>query len=752
MRALPETIAKTDVRAAFDRWARQVVLRFAIAVIALATTLVYLMLALRAAGGAGAMVLFYVTLTAAIAAAACGALVPLVHRNRSMRAEISRLQDSVEDLSDRNWELRESEERARSFLQAQGDLIVRRDRDDIITYVNDAFCSLADRTRDQLIGTTFTLGERAGTDTVVLPDGSRIYDQMLTTHAGPHWIAWREVSVRAGTGEDTETQSVGRDVTTHVLAERALAEARDQANSANRAKGRFLAMVSHEIRTPMNGILGMADLVLDTDLSPEQATYVRAIKTSGDTLLLLIEEILDFSKIEAGKLDLDARPFSLSTLAEEVVELLSPRALEKQIEIASFVDERLPSEVVGDATRLRQVLLNLVGNAVKFTGKGGVAIVVEPGAWPDEVSFAVRDTGIGIRPEALGAIFEEFEQAEGGSTRKFGGTGLGLTISKRIVERMGGRIAVESTPGVGSTFTFTLMLPRAQSADVAAPAVPNLRNTSALIVAPGQTEAQLIARRLAAWGAKTCVVTDEAVALALLPERTWDTVIVDRALGETAPENIVRACARTTARRLVLIAPGDRDALGALKAAGFTGYLVKPVRGTSLAARFSPTDATFERCDDSERAREWHVRGTDALGHRSLAILVAEDNDINALLARSLLAKLGHRPTIATTGADAVDAWLAARTAGTPYDLVLMDMHMPDVDGIEATRRIRAAESNSKDARTPIIALTANAFIEDREACLAAGMDAFLTKPLDRERLAEALEAIIKPSPAPLAA
>src|SRR5262249_50808502 len=233
----------------------------------------------------------------------------------------------------------------------------------------------------------------------------------------------------------------------------------------------------------------------------------------------------------------------------------------------------------------------------------------------------------------------------------------------------------------------------------------------------------------------------------LLPERTWDTVIVDRALGKTAPENIVRACARTTARRLVLVAPGDRDALGALKAAGFTGYLVKPVRGTSLAARFSPTDATFERCDDGERARERHIHGTEAL-----AILVAEDNDINALLARSLLAKLGHRPTIATTGADAVDAWLAARTAGTPYDLVLMDMHMPDVDGIEATRRIRAAESNSKAPRTPIIALTANAFVEDREACLAAGMDAFLTKPLDRERLAEALEAIIKPSPAPLAA
>jgi len=672
---------------------------------------------------------------AALFGAACGAVGLLFSHNQKLNQERKQLRVRVEDLCDRNWELKEAEERAKSFLEAQGDLIVRRDGDSRVSYVNDAFCALAGQPREKLLGIRFDLAVVEQGDTTVLADGTRSHDQKIAATDGARWIAWREVVVRTTAASGAEVQCVGRDVTDRVRAERALAEARDQAEAANRAKSRFLAMVSHEIRTPLNGILGMADLLRDTALTPEQTTYARAVKTSGETLLSLIEEVLDFSKIEAGRLDLDARPFDLHALIEETVELLAPRAQAKELEIASFVEEALPRHVVGDAARLRQVLFNLSGNAIKFTDQGGIAIVVERDSGPDQISFKVRDTGIGIAPQEQDRIFLEFEQADSGAARRFAGTGLGLTISKRIIERMGGRIGVDSAPGIGSTFHLSVPLPPAAEVAVPAFTAPDLAGTEVMIVAPATIEATLVARRLLQWGARTCIVPDEVVAKALLPERAWDAILIDHALGRAACENLMRTDASAIARRIVLVTPSARQELATLREAGFTGYLVKPLRAASLAARFNtaPDDFVLDSVDATD------ARAGISLPDDGSAILVAEDNEINALLARALLSRLGHRPTIANNGAVAVEAWLAARAAGEPYGLVLMDVQMPGTDGIEAARRIRAAEAESGGSRTPIIALTANTQDEDREACLAAGMDGFLTKPLDREHLAGVL-------------
>jgi PAS domain S-box-containing protein len=674
---------------------------------------------------------------AALFGAACGGMGLMLSRIRQMKGEFRRLEGRLDEAEDRHWEFKESQERAKSFFEAQGDVIARRDGKGIVTYANDSFCRLAGRSREDLIGTDFALPVEEQGETTFLPDGTRIHDQKISAAGDARWIAWREVAVRSD--GDSEMQSVGRDVTDRVIAEHALADARDQAEAANRAKSRFLAMVSHEIRTPLNGILGMADLLGDTPLVPEQTTYLTAIKTSGNTLVSFIEDMLDLSKIEAGRLDLTPHPFGLASFVEEAVELLGPRAQAKGLEICAYVDERLPSRVIGDAARLRQVLLNLVGNAIKFTTAGGVSIIVEPDQQPDHIVISVRDTGIGIAPEDQTRIFREFEQADTGSTRKFGGIGLGLTISKRIVERMSGGIAIESVVGKGSLFRVTVPLPRDGESHATAFAVPDLTGNDILIVAPAAVEASLLARRLQRWGARITIVPDDKVAAALLPEQAWSAVLVDHALGLEASATLARLSAKFL-RRIVLVTPAMRHELSALKDAGFTGYLIKPVRAASLAARFAADD-DFDHGPVSEPIETPSI----APESEGLSILIAEDNEINALLARALLVKLGHRPVVVESGNAAIECWQAARAAGTPFDRVLMDLHMPGMDGLEATRRIRTIEAQEHSRRTPIVALTANATVEDRETCLSAGMDGFVVKPLDRERLAAALAASGEP-------
>ncbi|MGJ4992845.1 ATP-binding protein [Bradyrhizobium sp. HKCCYLS3077] len=670
-------------------------------------------------------------------ALACVGLATLSMRLRFVKKKLHKIALHNEVLADRNWELQEAEQRARNLFEQQGDLIVMREQDGRIVFVNDAFCQMAGLDRENLVGSRFAFGLIEQGDSALEPSGTRVHDQRIDSAIGPRWIAWREALVRSDAGHPALLQCVGRDVTDRTETERALADARDQANAANRAKSRFLAMASHEIRTPLNGILGMSGLLLETQLTPEQTTYARAVRTSGEALMSLINELLDYSKIEAGKLALEAQPFSLAALIEEITELLAPRAQAKQLEIAAYMDERLPTFVTGDAARLRQVLLNLAGNAIKFTSKGGVAIIAEPGIWPNEISFQVRDTGIGIAADAQERIFREFEQADDSVARSFGGTGLGLAISDRIVKRMGGRINLQSELGAGSTFEVSVPLPAAlERGEQNSFRGPDLTGQSIMLIAPPGLQAELIERRLQNWGAQTCLVAETEVAEALLPERAWHAVLVDDAIGSETARSLGMAAQRHTTRLIVLVTPVSRHELA--PTAPFNGYLVKPLRAASLAARvgFDVDGAAATLIDDPVPMIAPPIAARAGTG---LSILVAEDNDINALLMRSLLTKLGHHADIAVHGEAALDSWLAARSASTPYDLILMDVQMPRLDGIAAAKRIRALEAAEPGRRTPILALTANTLVEDRYACFEAGMDGFLVKPIDRDKLDEAL-------------
>jgi CheY-like chemotaxis protein len=345
----------------------------------------------------------------------------------------------------------------------------------------------------------------------------------------------------------------------------------------------------------------------------------------------------------------------------------------------------------------------------------------------------VRDTGVGIAADAQARIFGEFEQGDGEVWRRFGGSGLGLAICRRLVERMGGAIGITSTPGAGATFAFTVPLTAVGEDQAVESAIPDFAGMRVLIVSPGPFEGALLAQRLRDWGAEACVATDAAIASACVAAEAWNVLLVDLALGLPAASSLAASACKIE-RRIVLLAPSARHELAGLTAAGFTDYLIRPVRTASLAARLraDPTDAAAD-------ARE-ALAGLER--PEGLSILIAEDNEINALLTRTLLTKLGHRPTLVTGGEAAVTAWQAARGTAAPYGLVLMDVHMPGMDGLEATRRIRDLEAARGWAPTPIIALTANAFAEDRDACLEAGMTGFLTKPLERERLADVLAAV----------
>ena len=656
-------------------------------------------------------------------------------------------------------ELRDAEEKYRSIFENAIEGIFQSTAEGSYMSVNPALARMYGYSSpDELMSTVTHIarqlyvqpGRRAEFSAAIQEKGavSNFESEVFRKDGSTIWISERCRAVRDGDGKLLYYEGTAEDITTRRTTERAVTTARDAAVESARLKSEFLANMSHEIRTPMNGIIGMTELLLDTDLTPKQRDFSQTISHSADSLLTIINDILDFSKIEAGMLSFEEIDFQIPAVVESAVELLAPRAAAKKIEIASLVYNGVPGGLRGDPGRLRQVLTNLVGNAVKFTESGEVVVRAncqEESATHVVIRFTITDTGIGIDPEAVDRLFQAFVQADGTTTRRFGGTGLGLAICRQLVQRMGGEIGVTSQPGKGSTFWFTARFVR-QPAETPTllPRKAQLKDVSVLIVDGHETNRAVLHHLFTSWGMHVRQTANAREALALMRVeaargKNFALAILDMQMPDMDGKELARRIKKDpklASTRLVMLTSVDKnDDPESLRASGLDGYLVKPVKQTPLFDCLSTVmsaDLETNGIQAGLVALAKPVVEPTALDGMKLEILVAEDNPVNQKVAVYQLQKLGFFPDVVENGRLA----LAALTR-KKYHVVLMDCQMPELDGYAATRELRKLEGETE--HTWVIAMTANSLEGDREKCLAAGMDDYVSKPVKPADLVAAL-------------
>ena len=652
-----------------------------------------------------------------------------------------------------NEALREAERHYRALVESSSDLVWTCDRAGRWTFVNAASRQIYGTEPQHLVGTGFgerVTDERREQDIEMIREvlsGAEVSDyetlHVAVDGAQKH-LSFSARPVRTQTGEIVGAQGTARDVSERAAVRAALEEARELAINAAHTRSAFLANMSHEIRTPMNGVLGMLEVLLDTELDREQRRATEVIRSSGQALLTLIDDILDVSKLDAGSVEIEEIPFDLKGLVDATIRLLSVDAEKRGLEVTCEFDPRVSHRVSGDPGRVRQILTNLTANAIKFTHEGRIAVSVEPpppGASADAVHFVVRDTGIGISPEKLDTIFEQFTQADISTTRRYGGSGLGLTICRGLVERMGGQISVTSAEGKGSAFSFWVPLP-ALEPEAQRTETPTLQGLRALVLDDNAVNRRVLTEGLASAHIRVDAVGHPHAALDRLIQAAaandgYAFAVIDRQMPEMDGFEFaarVRERSDIADLPLVLLTSTPSQGDGRLcRDLGIGGYLPKPVGRSDLLEAIS----RMMQVDPGDEGSAVVTRHTISEARRTMSLLLVEDNPLNQEVAVALLERRGHRVQVVDNGLDAVTA-----VDEQQYDLVLMDIQLPGIDGVEATRRIRTVHGSEE---LPIVALTAHAFDEERERAMSSGMNGFLSKPFRPHELFALVEGWAKP-------